>query len=228
MAQKVQKPEQMALITTIIERGSGNRLMRLYTENHVFTHIRCEGTGTATSEILDILGLGSSEKDIVFSLAPLSAARRLLDRLDDELRGAAPGRGIAFTMPLTAVNSLLATAVAMSTKKESGGNQEMDTAQKSSLILILVNQGFTGVVMDTAKKAGARGGTVIRGRWAGEDQTGQLPGLFSQSEKDILFIVVPKEIRNQVMDAVNDKHGVQTQEGALVCSLGIDRLTHLG
>ena len=215
-----QRPEQIALITTIIERGSGNRLMKLYTDNQVFTHIRCEGTGTATSEILDILGLGSSEKDIIFSLAPVSAARQLLDRLDDELRTRVPGRGIG--------NSLLAAVLEMATKKENGGNREMEQEQKSSLILILVNQGFTGPVMETAKKAGARGGTIIRGRWVGEEQTAQLRGLASQSEKEMLFIVAPKEIRNQVMDAVNSTHGVQTEAGALVCSLGIDRLVHLG
>ena len=79
--QQAYRPEQMSLITTIIERGSGNKLMKLYTDNQVFTHIRCEGTGTATSEILDILGLGSSEKDIIFSLTPISTARQLLDRL---------------------------------------------------------------------------------------------------------------------------------------------------
>lgn len=217
-------PESMSLITTIIERGCGNKLMKLYTDNHVFVHIRSEGTGTATSEILDILGLGSSEKDIIFSLTSTPAARALLDRLDDELHGAVPGRGIAFTMPLTAVNSLLAALVTISTKKE----HVMDKDQKSCLILVLVNQGYTDAVMDTAKKAGARGGTVIRGRWVGEDQTPQLQGLYSQSEKEMLFIVAPKEIRNQVMDAVNSTHGVQTKAGALVCSLGIDRLVHLG
>ena len=222
-----QQPEQMAPIATIIERGSGNKLMKLYTDNHVFTHIRSEGTGTATSEILDILGLGSSEKDIVFSLTSTSAARSLLDRLDDELRNAVPGRGIAFTMPLTAVNSLLAALVTISTKKEKE-QDDMDKEQKSCLILALVNQGYTDVVMDTAKKAGARGGTVIRGRWVGGEQAPQLQGLYSQSEKEMLFIVVPKEIRNQVMDSINSSHGVRTKAGTLVCSLGIDRLVHLG
>ena len=149
--QQAYRPEQMSLVTTIIERGSGNKLMKLYTDNQVFTHIRCEGTGTATSEILDILGLGSSEKDIIFSLTPISVARQLLDRLDDELRGAAPGRGIAYTMPLTAVSNLLAAVVTMSTKteKENGGSHDMDKGQKNSLVLILVNQGFTGPVMET-------------------------------------------------------------------------------
>ena len=102
------RPDPMAVIMSIVERGSGNKLMKLYTQNLVFTHIRCEGTGTATSEIMDILGLGSSEKDIIFSFAPVSAARSLLDRLDDELHG-------AFTMRLTAVNNLIASYISLRT-----------------------------------------------------------------------------------------------------------------
>ena len=39
---------QLALIMSIIERGCGNKLTELYSRRQVFTHLRCEGTGTAT------------------------------------------------------------------------------------------------------------------------------------------------------------------------------------
>ena len=61
------KPERMTLIMSIVERGCGAKLHKLYRENQVFISLRCEGSGTATSEIMDILGLGSSEKDILIS-----------------------------------------------------------------------------------------------------------------------------------------------------------------
>ena len=164
------KPERMTLIMSIVERGCGAKLHKLYRENQVFISLRCEGSGTATSEIMDILGLGSSEKDILISTAPVSTARALLERLDDDLRGAVPGSGIAFTIPLTAVNNLLAAFINLTTKtdRDSGGDTDMENSVKSSLILVTVNQGFTDVVMDTARKAGARGGTIIRARWAGD------------------------------------------------------------
>ena len=94
---------RLVMIVTIIERGCGNKLTKLYDREQVFTHVRCEGTGTATSEIMDILGLGSSEKDIILSLAPAGAARALLDKLEDDLHDNSPGRGIAFAIPLEAV-----------------------------------------------------------------------------------------------------------------------------
>ncbi len=224
---KNQRPERLLLIVSIIERGRGGKLIKLYRTRQVFTHIRCEGSGTATSEILDILGIGSSEKDIVLSLAPASTARSLLAALDDELRGQVPGRGIAFTLSLEAVSNLAAAVIAAQTKTEKEVGP-MEQTQKSSLILVTVNQGFTDAVMDTAKKAGARGGTIVRGRWVGGEDFAGLQRLSRQEEKEILAIVVPREKRNGVLEAVNRQHGLQTEAGALICALGIDQLVHLG
>ena len=224
----MKKPEQMALIMSIVERGSGGKLVKLYKKNQVFTHIRFEGQGTATSEILDILGLGGSEKDIILSMTTRAAARVLLERLDDELRGAAPGRGIAFAIPLAAVSSLMAAYIGLKTKLDSEGSGSMDNQQKTSMILVTVNQGYTDVVMETARKAGARGGTIIRGRWAGDESFAESYGITTlQEEKELIFIVVPTDLRNGIMDAVTKNHGLRTEAGAMVSSVGVEQLVHL-
>ncbi len=224
----MKKPEQMALIMSIVERGSGGKLVKLYKKNQVFTHIRFEGQGTATSEILDILGLGGSEKDILLSMTTRAAARVLLERLDDELRGAAPGRGIAFAIPLAAVSSLMAAYIGLKTKLDSEGSGSMDNQQKTSMILVTVNQGYTDVVMETARKAGARGGTIIRGRWAGDESFAESYGITTlQEEKELIFIVVPTDLRNGIMDAVTKNHGLRTEAGAMVSSVGVEQLVHL-
>ena len=223
------QPERMALLISIVERGSGNKLNKLYRENQVFVNLRCEGAGTATSEIMDILGLGSSEKDILISTAAASAASALLDRLDDELRGAAPGKGIAFAVSLTAVSSLIAAFIDRKTRAEVEGSGSMDNQQRSSMILVTANQGFTDAVMDTARKAGARGGTIIKGRWAGDESFAETNGITTlQAEKEMIFIVVPTEIRNKVMDAVTRQHGLRTEAGAMVTAIAVEQLVHLG
>lgn len=216
--------QKMVLLISIVERGSGNKLNKLYRENQVYVSLRCEGTGTATSEIMDILGLGSSEKDILISTATAAAASALLERLDGEQL--VPGRGIAFSLPLTALSSLVAAFVGLVTKTEK--ESDMEQQQKHSLILVTVNQGFTETVMDTARKAGARGGTIIRARWAGDESFAQARGITTlQAEKEIIFIVVPKEIRGNVMDAVTRAHGIHSEAGAMVCAMGIEQLAHL-
>ena len=65
--------ESMKVILSIVERGQGAAMLRLYRKRYVPIHIQCTGKGTATSEIMDILGLGSSEKDVVLSFAAASA-----------------------------------------------------------------------------------------------------------------------------------------------------------
>lgn len=105
----------------------------------------------------------------------------------------------------------------------------MDNQQKSSMILVTVNQGFTDAVMDTARKAGARGGTIIKGRWAGDESFAETNGITTlQAEKEMIFIVVPTEIRNKVMDAVTARHGLRTEAGAMVTAIGVEQLVHLG
>ena len=218
---------RLVMIVSIIERGSGNKLTKLYDQEQVFTHVRCEGTGTATSEIMDILGLGGSEKDIILSLAPAGTAQSLLEKLGDDLHDLCPGRGIAFTVPMEAVTNLLAASISARTKLDKNKEYE-EMQEKSSLIMITVNQGFTDEVMATARKAGARGGTVVRGRWVAKEEIEQLKGLTLREEKEIILIVVPREIRNSVMEEVNAHHGLQSDAGAVICTLAVERTAHLG
>lgn len=219
--------KRLVMIVSIIERGNGNKLIKLYDQEQVFTHMRCEGTGTATSEIMDILGLGSSEKDIILSFAPAGTALNLLEKLKDDLHDLCPGRGIAFMVAMEAVTNLLAASIGARTKLEKDREYE-DMQEKNSLIMITVNQGFTDEVMSTAKEAGARGGTVVRGRWVMTDEIEQMKGLTLREEKEIILIVVPREIRNSVMEAVNTHHGLQSEAGAVICSLGVEHMAHLG
>lgn len=222
-------PEPMSVILTIVERGTGTAIIRLYTKHQVFLHCQCPGHGTATSEIMDILGLGSSEKDVVLSYTTASAAGRLLRRLDSDLRGSVHTSGIAFHLPLTGLNNLVAAAIAYKTNADRKGNKNMDEEKgvKNSLILITCAQGCTEAVMETAKKAGARGGTVIKARWTGLEDLEQSYGLTLRAEREIVAIVVPNELRNGVMDAVNAAHGLRSDSQAMLCSLPIEQIVHL-
>ena len=221
--------ERMSLIVTIVERGSGAAMMRLYTKNQVFLHCQRPGRGTATSEIMDILGLGSSEKDILFSYATESAAKRLFYQLNNDLRGAVRTSGIVFDLPLTGLNNLVAAAIRYKSEhlRKEEGTMELENTGKNSLILVTCSRGCTEAVMDTAKKAGARGGTVFKARWTGMEDVEQSYDLSLNEEREIVAIVVPNEIRNTVMEAVNAEHGLKSESQGMICSLGVDHMLRL-
>ena len=93
------------LIVTFAERGRGKALAKLYAGQGVFCSYQCMGRGTASSDLLDVLGVGTAEKDILISYAAKETAERLLHKLDSESQGAAYGNGLVFDMPLTALSS---------------------------------------------------------------------------------------------------------------------------
>ena len=221
--------EPMSMIVTIVERGKGAAMMKLYNKNQVFLHCQRPGRGTATSEIMDILGLGSSEKDILFSYATRSAATRLLDQLNGDLRRAVATSGIVFDIPLTAVNNLVAAAITYKTTNGKKGEEivEVENKVKNSLIMVTCSRGCTEAVMDTAKKAGARGGTVFKARWSGGEELEQAYDLELNPEREIVAIVVPNEIRNQVMEAITREHGLKSDSQSMICSVPIDQMVRL-
>ena len=103
----------------------------------------------------------------------------------------------------------------------------MEQLKRHSLILVTVNQGCTDAVMDTARSAGARGGTVIRARWAEAGEIQKLAGITLQAEKEVLAIVATEEDRNAIMEAIDKGHGMRTPDQAMVISLPVDQTARL-
>lgn len=222
------KNENVKMIVTIVERRQGNYMEKLYTENKVFWHYQCSGFGTASSDLLDVLGFGTTERDIVISFGAGSVVDKLMYDLNNDLRGNVYSKGIIFDIPLSAMNNLAAAVVLKEgLSEEEKGEVHMEAGGNHSLILVVVNQGHTDEVMDTAKKAGARGGTIIRSRWAGAEEIKSFYGITFQAEKEILAIIASSQTRNLIMENINTKHGLHSDAGAMICSVGIEQLVRM-
>lgn len=217
--------ERMKAMCTIVNRGDGLALSKLYAQNGVQLHFQIAASGTASNELLSMLGLTHRDKDMLLGFAPESVIETLLEKLDDDLRSILSVRGIAFSLPLTGISSLI--ALTYSKPESTEGGNAMHPARDHNLILIAVNQGCTDAVMQTACAAGATGGTVIRGRWSGGEPMEQHHSITLQAEKEILAIACQKDARNAIMDAISKKHGLNSREQAFVCSLPIDSFVRM-
>jgi len=154
---------------------------------------------------------------------------KLMKDLNNDLRGNARSKGIVFDIGIEAVSHILALAVLMPVKDEVGRKDiMMEDGMKNSMILVTVNQGFTEEVMETARKAGARGGTIIHARWAGSESTEEFYGITVQQEKEIIAIVSPADKRKEIMEAINSNHGMKTEARGTVLSIGIEDMVRLG
>ena len=103
-----------------------------------------------------------------------------------------------------------------------------EEGMENSMILVTVNQGFTEEVMETARKAGARGGTIIHARWAGSESVEEFYGITVQQEKEVIAIVSSAAKRKEIMEAINRNHGMKTEACGTVCSLAIEDIVLLG
>ena len=220
-----QQPEQIMLLLSITERGSGHSLIEFLKDRKIGLHCRCSGSGTAPSEMMDFLGLGSTDKDIVISFATQSAMRSLAAELSNNLNAVSRGKGIMMILAPSAINHLTAVIIARRTGEltVAEGSDAMKSEYKHSLIFIAVNQGYTEQVMQTARKAGATGGTVIRSRLAGAENPEQFHGVALQAEKEIITILAADTIRDQILEDVNREYGLRTPAQGIIGALPVER-----
>lgn len=221
--------EPLKLIISIVQRGQGNEMMRILNARQLIYHWQLSGHGTAPSDMLEMLGLSGNEKDVVISLGLRSAVDRAMTAFGEALGSFGRVRGLVCSVPVTGVNQLIAaTLAAKNNLSEETAMEQTAREQKHSLILITVNQGYTDEVMETAKKAGAMGGTILRARWKGEEHLEQFYGITVQSEKEIIAILAANTQRNQIMEQVNSKHGLHSEAHSVIVSVPVDRVFKLG
>ncbi len=95
-------------------------------------------------------------------------------------------------------------------------------------ILCIVNEGFSDTVMDAAKTAGARGGTVLHARGTGAREAELFFGITVQEEKEIVMILVPRELKADILHAMNHAAGLNTVGQGIAFSLPVDDVVGIG
>lgn len=93
---------------------------------------------------------------------------------------------------------------------------------KYEAIFCVVNTGFSDEVMFAARKAGARGGTIIKGRGTAPLEAEETFKITVQPEKEIVMILVPQEIKDKVLRSIYDSAGLASEAQGIAFSLPIE------
>lgn len=217
--------DRIILMYSIITRGKAKKYMENLRRNGMGFHLQTTAFGTAPSEMMDIFGLGTNDKDIVITLAPESIVNSYIFDMNKGLGGNFEYGGLMLCVRLSAINRLTAEFVTRASKENdtTGGKKKVKSGPKHQLILVSVNQGYTDAVMETAKKAGAMGGTVLRARLADNGIMEQLGDSTVQQERDIITIFAPTGTAAHIMEEVNRAHGVTSEANGMVLALPVDK-----
>jgi nitrogen regulatory protein PII len=95
------------------------------------------------------------------------------------------------------------------------------------LIFVIVNTGYTDLVMGAAKGEGATGGTVLNGRGTGNEAMEKFFGITIQPEKEIVLILIPKTIKDAVLKAIYRDAGLDTRGQGIAFALPVDDVVGL-
>ena len=94
-------------------------------------------------------------------------------------------------------------------------------------IFCIVNNGYSEAVMDTAKKLGARGGTVINARGTAGKEAETVVHITIQPEKEIVMILVPSKIKDDVLHALYKEVGLDSAGQGIAFAVPVDSVVGL-
>ena len=95
------------------------------------------------------------------------------------------------------------------------------------LIVCIVNAGFSTIVMDAAREAGATGGTLLHGRGSAGKEAEDFFHIQIEPEKEIVMILAPAELKDGILTAVYHQAGLATAGQGIAFSLPVSKTAGL-
>ncbi len=101
------------------------------------------------------------------------------------------------------------------------------TTNNHEVIFAIVNAGFAEEAMDVAREQGVRGGTILNARGVAKADAAAFFGISIHHEKEILMMVVEKELKDKVLNALYKDMGMAKKAQGIVFSLPVSDVAGL-
>lgn len=207
------------------------KAMRLFKEENVPTQYIFHAQGTASNEVMDMLGLDGVDKNILMSMMPKGFAEEMLKKLRTRLHLGMPNTGIAFSVVMSGASGQIIQLIEKLEPEKKHYLLERSEAEMNdneySMIMAIVNQGFSEDVMNAARSQGASGGTVFHSRRVGNEEAMRFWKISVQEEREVVLILARKEGKLAIMQEIGKQCGMQSKAQGIVMSLPVDSVVGL-
>ncbi len=217
---------ELYYVISITDRDRTDEMTALYQAQDLSLVLVQLGEGTATNEQLAVYGLEEAPKSVICAVADGESVRQLMRAAKRRLFIDIPGNGIMMTVPMKSVGGGRALAY-LTGNKPVAGEAAPEMSFEYELIVTILNEGYSDIVMDAARSAGAGGGTILHARGTGGRESEKFMGVSIAVEKDILYIVARSEEKAAIMKAINKTTGAGTKAGAICFSLPVSSVIGL-
>lgn len=215
----------MNYVISIINPEALDTLTALCAELELPITVVTHGRGTAVQSMMELLGIESNEKRIVMTIADADKTAQLITAQKRYLHLGVPGHGIVIAVPVKSIGGAAAMAYLNADSKTAKHVPDINYAYE--LIVAIANEGCTDMVMNAARAAGARGGTVLHGKGTGEKNP-RFYNITLVQEKEVVLIVAAAEQKAGIMSSILKKAGPDTEAGTIVFSLPTTEVAGFG
>lgn len=94
--------KKLKLLFTVVDRPKGEFYLDVISQFDVNCQLVMGGLGTATSEVVELLGL-EPHKAVILSVVREDLVDTVMETLEDKFQTIRNGKGIAFAVPLSSV-----------------------------------------------------------------------------------------------------------------------------
>lgn len=193
------------MMIAIVNRGTGDSVMAAAREAGAPGGTIANATGTATSTIMAALGLGDKQKEILYSMIR-----------EDQLEKVE-----------MAVSGVKTKGVVLFLDCRGKEIDDMDNA-KWTMIEVISEKGYAEDIMAAARKAGAKGGSIIIAHGTAKDEDAKFFGRPIVNDKEMLIIVVERDKADAIEKAIESMEVLKEKGKAILFRLPVTSFKNLG
>lgn len=186
------------LMYVIVNHGMGTQVLRQAKKCGVSGGTILLGKGTIINPFLNFLSLYDEKKEVVLMIANREIAGHTLNTLNKRFKFDKPHHGIAFT------TSTVEVIGSRSSILKEDKRQENDKPLYQ-IIVTIVDRGKADDVVEAAKSAGSRGGTIINARGSGVDETTKVFDMEIEPEKEMVIILASNNTSESIISSIREK-----------------------
>lgn len=187
------------LVYVVVNYGMGSRILHKAKEYGISGGAIFLGKGTVNNSLLNFLSLYDERKEIVLLGTDNHTADHALVELNKEFQFEKPNHGIVFT---TSACEIIGSRCYKSEENEEGRGVNKLMYQN---IITIVNRGKAEEVIEAAKAAGSKAGTIINARGSGVNETSKLFNMDIEPEKEIVIILSKEDITEAIVTSIREK-----------------------
>jgi nitrogen regulatory protein PII len=178
------------ILVLILHDSDAPHLERLLHEKSVRRFVLLNARGTVRSELLSVLGLSSTEKNVYLCVVPKSNITMLMTAVTERFELREPGHGIAFVLPICAMSAVLTAAV-------TGTDKIGVTGETDGPLGRLIGSSVDGLTSGFRRKAGRKDGFENKAANEGNEMTSD-----ETTERfELILSIVNQGFSDELMDA---------------------------